>query len=645
MRSLPSLAPWISSYCIVDTGSTDGTKEYITKFFDEKKIPGIILDEPFENFEQARNIALDHARSHMRGVYDYLLLSDADMDLVVDDSHCFDDLTAPVYLLLQKNGNISYYNARLLRHDVPARYLGVTHEYLDFGGGEVRLSGCWFDDRATGSSHDKKALRDLALLEKGLADHPDYVRYMFYLAQTYAELGRHEEAIELYERRALAGGWEEEVFMSFFRAGKEYKILGRDAEFIRNMLAAHNARPIRAEPFYELARYYRDRENNNASVLFSEKGMTLPRPGDLLFIEDHVYTHSLREEFSICGFYNPATRRKAFGVCDGLALDPKIPEGARNLARSNLFHYLQPLKTHARSFEAEPVWTGKIGGYTPMNPSVCMLGDQMVVNVRTVNYRITESGHYDMQGDTAIRTRNWLIKMDDWKTPDNFGHSGLEMIWQRSEPQYDQVIGAEDVRLFPHGGGLYGSATVRERNREGWCEQWLFKFSPTFIVEYALRMSEASTEKNWSPILDHSTGDIAFMYTPGVVRDPKGAVYLVPTPSQRIYTNDFRGSSQLIPFNGGWLAIVHEATANPGNGQRCYWHRFVWYDHELSPAMVSRSFVFLDRQIEFCAGLCRPNANGKLVMSFGVRDCEAWMGTLDGHDVWDMLHDGSVPYE
>ena len=44
-RCLASVAPFINYYVICDTGSTDNTKEIIKKFFDEKGIPGEILDQ------------------------------------------------------------------------------------------------------------------------------------------------------------------------------------------------------------------------------------------------------------------------------------------------------------------------------------------------------------------------------------------------------------------------------------------------------------------------------------------------------------------------------------------------------------------------------------------------------------------------
>src|SRR5512138_3839741 len=83
IRCLKSVAPYISCAVIFDTGSTDGTQDIMAKFFDANEIPHIIKVGVFENFEQARNDALELAR-RSKLEYDYLLLTDADMVLRVD---------------------------------------------------------------------------------------------------------------------------------------------------------------------------------------------------------------------------------------------------------------------------------------------------------------------------------------------------------------------------------------------------------------------------------------------------------------------------------------------------------------------------------------------------------------------------------
>ena len=151
-RCLRSVADHISCWVIGDTGSTDGTQKLIEQFFAARGIPGELHSFPFENFEQARNEALARARASALP-FDYILLTDADMELTVQNPAFSHDLTAAAYTVLQQMvlQRVTYPNIRLLRRDVPARYVGVTHEYLDVRGGETRsLEGISFIDHASG---------------------------------------------------------------------------------------------------------------------------------------------------------------------------------------------------------------------------------------------------------------------------------------------------------------------------------------------------------------------------------------------------------------------------------------------------------------------------------------------------------------
>ena len=104
-------------------------------------------------------------KSH--GRFDYLLLMDADMALTVEDRDFRQTLLAPAYRVLQKSGSLSYWNTRLLHRDAPARYQGVTHEYLDRLPGEISIELVWFRDYADGANRPGKLERDCQLLLKG----------------------------------------------------------------------------------------------------------------------------------------------------------------------------------------------------------------------------------------------------------------------------------------------------------------------------------------------------------------------------------------------------------------------------------------------------------------------------------------------
>src|SRR5215472_8001560 len=129
-RCLGALVDYVDCWVIADTGSTDGTQEFIKNFFAERNLPGELHSIPFKNFEQARNGALECAYASSLA-FDYLLLADADMELVVDDKSFRERLDGPGYRLLQRAASgLAYWNTRLILRNAGARYHGVTHEYL-----------------------------------------------------------------------------------------------------------------------------------------------------------------------------------------------------------------------------------------------------------------------------------------------------------------------------------------------------------------------------------------------------------------------------------------------------------------------------------------------------------------------------------
>ena len=71
-RLLESVAPYIDTYCICDTGSTDDTLDKIHNFFTKLSIEGVICNEPFQDFGYNRTVSLKRCMK-MKNV-DYILL-------------------------------------------------------------------------------------------------------------------------------------------------------------------------------------------------------------------------------------------------------------------------------------------------------------------------------------------------------------------------------------------------------------------------------------------------------------------------------------------------------------------------------------------------------------------------------------------
>ena len=536
----------------------------------------------------------EHGRAKL--AFDYLLLADADMELVVDDPNWSKKLNGgPAYDVKQTAGSLVYWNRRLLSRTAGGRYECPTHEYLDIPTAGA-IDGVWFRDHADGSSRSGKLDRDIKLLEAALQTEtrPGPIeRIHFYLAQSYLEAGKIEQAAAHYKQRVELGGFDEERWYAQMRYAQCRGQLGNQADFLLEMLRAYHMRPHRAEVLYELAKDFRCRSENESSLLFSEAGMQLPHPAnDLLFVNDWVYKSGLKEEFSICAYYVASKRKRGFKECNKLAL------AGSEQARSNLFWYLKPLSDDVPSFKPQQIKFDPPAGYVACNPSVINKDGQPLILVRTVNYTINGEGGYDIRDGSGacsdhnpICTRNFLV---DAQSP----VEELALPENRLPIEYSLVRGFEDSRIFWWDDDLWTISTVRELNSEGWCEQVLApaSFDGSRTNWKKILLKERHHEKNWMPWVRN--GDLRFVYRLGTLVDANGEIIEQHNPGLDV--SAISGGSQVVEIDERtWLAVVHEARTIPGRSTRYYQHRFVSFFPHGRVDRISAPFFFHDRQIEF----------------------------------------------
>jgi glycosyltransferase involved in cell wall biosynthesis len=644
-RCLGAIADHIACWVIGDTGSTDGTQDFIKAFFAKREIPGELHSFPFEHFAQARNAALDRAGASTL-LYDYLLFADADMELVVEDRDFRTKLEAPGYRLIQRTeSGPTCWSTGLARRSIGARYHGVTHEYLDVPGAEQELQGVWYRHHASEADRADRLERDIRLLTRALERDPENRRYWFYLAQSYRDIGQTRRAAETYARRVEIGGSDEETWQARLQLARSLRALGEnEGEFLRQALAAFNQRPQRAEPLYDLARYYRERGMNAASMVFSEMGLTVPWPEGVAFPEEFIYTAGLREEYWIAAIYSgdSARRDRGHDACNWLALNRKIPASSRDLARSSLVHYLEPASAMMPSFAARPIGFTPPDGYRPMNPSVARRGDEIVLVQRAVNYTLTSDDRYETPNGSPIDTRNFLLRL----SPALEIQSSAEILppTDMPNPAFELVRGFEDLRLFLWHGGLWCSSNFRELTSHGWCEQVLARIDTGTpgvcrLTDWrALRPEgQRRNEKNWMPRVADDVLQFIYLCDPTRVVDEQARTIAEATPP--IKADHFRGGSQAIPFDGGWLALIHETRERSARRPRYQQHRFIWLDQANALRRVSRAFFFNKIETEFAAGLAWHPDRKRLLVSYGVGDCEAWIATVDAAEVGRALQD------
>jgi len=333
-RALASVRPWISSWVVVDTGSTDDTPGVVEKAM--AGVPGTLLRRPWVDFAHNRTEALELARARA----DYALVIDADDELVLPPGFLPPRLTHDAYTLRIEYGATVYWRAQLFKSSAPWRWAGVVHEYPECGvpTTQARLEGPFIRIVGEGarSRDPERYVKDARLLEAALEKAPNDARSVFYLAQSWRDAQRPELALPVYERRAAMGGWDEEVFYALMQRAAMMERVGKPrGEVWAAYLEAWRARPTRAEPLCDLARYCRLGEEFSLAYLFGERAAKIPRPADALFVDDGVYRWRALDEYALGAFYTQRFDECA-SACAALLTEGRLPEGERERVKRNL---------------------------------------------------------------------------------------------------------------------------------------------------------------------------------------------------------------------------------------------------------------------------------------------------------------------
>ncbi len=343
-RCLDSVRPFVDTWVIVDTGSTDGTQDIIREQLTD--LPGELHERPWKDFGHNRTEALDLAK----GMADYTLVVDADEVLIAEPGFERPSLTADAYQTLHRIGDSghSFYLMNIVRSALPWRYVGVLHEVMtcDSKHTTEKLEGLvvkGFFDGARNVDPKKKYENDAAILEEALAEDPYNARYVFYLAQSYRDADQLRKSLECYEMRVVMGGWPEEVWYALYQIAQLGERLGDDFAFtLEACLRAYQYRPERAEPLCQLSRLYREKDDYALAYLFAQKANSTPRPADILFLDESVYDWRSLNELAIASFYTGQHDESA-DACRRLLDSALLPQSQRARVIDNLNFALRAL--------------------------------------------------------------------------------------------------------------------------------------------------------------------------------------------------------------------------------------------------------------------------------------------------------------
>ena len=652
-RLFDSVISIIDTYCICDTGSTDNTIEVIEKYFNEKGIVGKIITEPFKNFSYNRNVALKSCL----GMSDFVLLLDADMVLQVNNFDKNILSKADSFNILQGNDSFYYENMRIIRNNALYKYNGVTHEYIDTPTNNktfpIEKNVLFILDIGDGGSKENKFYRDIELLLDGINDEPHNPRYHFYLANSYYDLERYNEAITMYLKRIKIGGWREEVFYSYYRIGLCYKKLDKMSDAIFYWLEGYDYYPERLETIYEIIHYYRLTSNHKLcegfyNIVKENLDKNINRD-HYLFLHNDIYSYKLHFEYTIFAAYIGKDK-----INDEImtVLNNSHDNNEISCLLSNMKFYKDIIKPENKYILDDQVilnLNNQDMKFTSSSSCLIKVNDSYKLNVRYVNYHINENGSYK-NCDNHIITINKFVELDS-----NFNI--INETWFNLTFDNRLYIGIEDVKIFndiydSSNKLLYIGTGYHTNNKIGIVSGEYDIVNKKFhINELNQTFIHTSCEKNWVYVDYNNDNHIIYNWFPlQIGKVQNNILNIIERKSMPQIFSLARGSTCGFNYNKkigennntGNIKINIEETEIwfinhivSYEEPRHYYHIISVFDHNLDLLRYSAPFKFEDEPIEFCLSIIVED--DRVLINYSNWDRTTRIGVYDKKYIENLL--------
>lgn len=301
---------------IVDTGSTDRTKEIAAEFTSH------ILDFTWTyDFSAARQYAFDQA------TMDYIMWLDADdvlleqdrqkLKMLKDGLHPSVDVVSMLYHVdFDSAGHptFSYRRHRIVKRTRGFRWIGPVHEYLEVGSSEVLLS-----DAAVTHNKSAKPIADIEFdrnlniyenrLKRGEAFSP---RDLFYYAN---ELRHHHQYLKaiMYYRDFLAskkGGTEDEI-RACINMADCYSALGDQSKELESLVMTMKYDVPRPEVSCKIGDIYKTNSRWNQAVFWYRLALEMETDDTQGFVQKHFSTWYPHLQLCVC-YWNLGEQERAY---------------------------------------------------------------------------------------------------------------------------------------------------------------------------------------------------------------------------------------------------------------------------------------------------------------------------------------------
>jgi Glycosyltransferases involved in cell wall biogenesis len=310
-RCLDTVKDIVDEINIVDTGSTDKTKEIASQYTNR------IFDYLWTNsFAAARNESYKYATK------DYILYLDADDVLLEPDRIKFKELKETLDPTVDSvsmyydagtdefgNVTLRYRRNRLVKREKNFKWYGDCHNYLEISGNIYNS-----EVAVTHKKLHHSVGRTVSIFEtKKQRGDVFSARDYFYYGNELRENGRYKEAIESYDNNiAMKDGWvEDKIFACIFK-GDCYNYLNDKSNELSSLFQSFHYAPPRAEACSRIGDNFKHKcEYKTAIFWYEHAAGQVPDPDRWSFIYVPYYTWYPHLQLCVC-YYNLGDMQKAY---------------------------------------------------------------------------------------------------------------------------------------------------------------------------------------------------------------------------------------------------------------------------------------------------------------------------------------------
>lgn len=269
---LNSICKACDEIIIVDTGSTDNTKDIAEKFTND-----VFYFEWIDDFSAARNFAFSKATK------DFILWLDADdyMDesnlnklftLKKELNPSIDAVSMYYQIAFDDYGNptFQYRRHRLVKRENNFKWHGVVHEYLEVSGNIIQSDIAVIHKKDQKKSSTNSKGRNLRIYKEKLKrGEPFSPRDLYYYANELKDNEEYKKATYYYnEFLATKKGWVEDEINACLNLAKCYSMLGETDEELNSIVKSFKYDLPRPELSCKLGDYFMKKQDYRTALFW-----------------------------------------------------------------------------------------------------------------------------------------------------------------------------------------------------------------------------------------------------------------------------------------------------------------------------------------------------------------------------------------